>query len=89
MPTTPKAILIDIIPPHITPEESLARLNELESLLVTYGGFVIVRKIQKKQVPLGYIEAKDVGTNLDKAEKSEQMQQKDQEQYLVDNSQNN
>lgn len=47
----PKAILVDIIPPNTTPEESLARLNELESLLVTYGGFVIVRKTQKKQVP--------------------------------------
>ncbi len=32
-------------------EESLARLNELESLLITYGGFVIVRKIQRKQTP--------------------------------------
>ncbi|MBU0706147.1 GTPase HflX [Patescibacteria group bacterium] len=47
----PRAILVDIIGPDVTPEESLARLNELESLLVTYGGFVIVRKIQKKQVP--------------------------------------
>lgn len=47
----PKVILVDIIPPKMTPEESLARLNELENLLVTYGGFVIVRKIQKKQVP--------------------------------------
>lgn len=47
----PKAILVDIITPETTPEESLARLNELESLLVTYGGFVIVRKIQRKQMP--------------------------------------
>lgn len=47
----PKAILVDIITPDTTPEESLARLNELESLLVTYGGFVIVRKIQRKQQP--------------------------------------
>lgn len=51
MSKLPKAILVDIIPPNTTPEDSLARLNELESLLVTYGGFVIVRKIQKKQVP--------------------------------------
>ena len=51
MPKLPRAILVDIIPPNMTPEDSLARLNELESLLVTYGGFVIVRKIQKKQVP--------------------------------------
>lgn len=47
----PKVILVDIIPPDMSPEESLARLNELENLLVTYGGFVIVRKIQKKLVP--------------------------------------
>ena len=51
MSKLPKAILVDILPPNTTPEESLARLNELESLLVTYGGFVIVRKTQKKQVP--------------------------------------
>lgn len=51
MSKLPKAILVDIIPPNMTPEDSLARLNELENLLVTYGGFVIVRKIQKKQVP--------------------------------------
>lgn len=51
MVNLPKAILVDIIPPGTTPEDSLARLNELESLLVTYGGFVIVRKIQKKLVP--------------------------------------
>jgi len=47
----PKVILVDIIPPETTPEESLARLNELENLLVTYGGFVIIRKIQKRQLP--------------------------------------
>lgn len=29
----------------------MARLNELENLLVTFGGFVIIRKIQKKQMP--------------------------------------
>lgn len=46
-----KAILVDIIDPRTTPEESLARLNELERLTLTYGGFVIVRKIQKRQQP--------------------------------------
>lgn len=51
MTSSPKVILVDIIPPDMSQEESLARLNELESLLVTYGGFVIIRKIQKKQVP--------------------------------------
>jgi GTP-binding protein HflX len=47
----PKVILVDIIAPDTTPDESLARLNELENLLVTFGGFVIIRKIQKRQLP--------------------------------------
>lgn len=47
----PKVILVDIIDPGTTPEDSLARLNELENLLVTFGGFVIIRKIQKRQLP--------------------------------------
>lgn len=47
----PKVILIDIIPPQTSVEESLARLNELERLLTTYGGFVIIRKIQRRQIP--------------------------------------
>ncbi len=47
----PKVILIDIIEPRTSPEDSLARLNELERLLSTYGGFVVVRKIQRKQMP--------------------------------------
>jgi len=47
----PKVILIDIIPPNVSPAESLARLNELERLVDTYGGFVVVRKVQRKQVP--------------------------------------
>ena len=47
----PKVILVDIIEKNTSPEESLARLNELERLLATYGGFVVVRKIQRKQMP--------------------------------------
>jgi len=47
----PKVILVDIISPQTSPSDSLARLNELERLLSTYGGFVVVRKIQKKQIP--------------------------------------
>jgi len=47
----PKVILIDIIPPNVSPAESLARLNELERLVDTYGGFVVVRKVQRKQQP--------------------------------------
>jgi GTP-binding protein HflX len=47
----PKVILVDIIHPRTSGEESLARLNELERLLATYGGFVIIRKIQRRQMP--------------------------------------
>lgn len=47
----PKVILVDIIPPQTSPEDSLARLNELERLLSTYGGFVVVRKIQRRHIP--------------------------------------
>ncbi len=47
----PKVILIDIIPPKTTLEDSMARLTELERLLSTYGGFVVVRKVQRKQMP--------------------------------------
>lgn len=47
----PKVILVDIIEPHISPNDSLARLNELERLVTTYGGFVVIRKIQKRQIP--------------------------------------
>lgn len=46
-----RAILVDIIDPKTSDSESLDRLNELESLLSTYGGFVIIRTIQKKQTP--------------------------------------
>ena len=47
----PKVILIDIISPQSSAEESLARLNELERLISTYGGFVVIRKIQRRQIP--------------------------------------
>jgi len=47
----PKVILVDIIAPDTTPEDSLARLTELDRLVSTYGGFVIIRQIQKRQLP--------------------------------------
>ncbi len=47
----PKVILVDIIAPDTTPEDSLARLTELDRLVSTYGGFVIIRKIQRRQLP--------------------------------------
>ena len=46
-----KAILIDCIPPSVTPKEADYRLSEAESLVKTYGGVVLVKKIQKKLIP--------------------------------------
>ena len=45
---TQKTILIDVIPPDVSKEESMQRLSELESLVKTYGGIVVVKVIQKK-----------------------------------------
>ncbi len=46
-----KAILIDAIPPSMTKQEADYRLNEAENLIKTFGGIVLVKKIQKKMVP--------------------------------------
>jgi len=46
-----KAILIDIVPPGTSPEESANRLAEAENLVKTYGGIILVKKIQKKSIP--------------------------------------
>ena len=46
-----KAILIDCIPPQLTKEEAEYRLLEAESLIKTYGGLVVIKKIQKRQTP--------------------------------------
>jgi len=47
-----KAILIDCIPLHMPRKEADDRLEEAESLLKTYGGVVLVKKIQKKLNPI-------------------------------------
>lgn len=49
--TQKKAILIDVIDPQTSKEDAKKRLDELESLVNTYGGVVIVKSIQKKGVP--------------------------------------
>jgi GTPase len=46
-----KAILIDCVPPPLTPDEANFRLTEAENLIKTFGGVVLVKKIQKKIVP--------------------------------------
>ena len=46
-----KAILVDVIPPNLSKEEGLQRLDELESLVKTFGGIAVVKVIQKKSIP--------------------------------------
>lgn len=44
-------ILVDVIPPDMSKEISELRLNELESLVKTYGGIAVSKVIQKKGLP--------------------------------------
>lgn len=46
-----RAVLIDVVEPGTTPEESELRLNELDSLVKTFGGVSIVRSMQKRAKP--------------------------------------
>ena len=46
-----KVILIDIIDPKTDRKEAEKRMIESENLVDTYWGFVILKKIQKKQIP--------------------------------------
>lgn len=46
-----KTIIIDIAPPGLSPEELDHRMNELESLVSTYGWVTIVKRVQKKVTP--------------------------------------
>lgn len=47
----PKAILVDVIPLEISKVEAYKRLEELESLVKTYGGIVVIKTIQKRGIP--------------------------------------
>ncbi len=47
----PKVILVDIIESRTSKKEALKSMNELENLVDTYGGFVVIKRVQKKQVP--------------------------------------
>ncbi|HMS90658.1 MAG TPA: GTPase HflX, partial [Candidatus Absconditabacterales bacterium] len=46
-----RVFLVDIVNKDITPELLEDRMNELESLLTTYGGLVVLKKFQKKDQP--------------------------------------
>jgi len=60
----PKAILIDVIDPQTPEEKARNRLKELENLINTYGGIVVVKTIQKKGIP-------DYGTYIGKGKVNE------------------
>lgn len=46
-----KFILVSLVPPHTTEKEALEDLDELKSLVTTYGGATVVKVIQKKDNP--------------------------------------
>jgi GTPase len=46
-----RALLIDIIDPSCSKEESELRLFELESLVKTYGGISVLKMVQRRSVP--------------------------------------
>ncbi len=48
---TPRAILIDVIPPDMDKATAERRLTELDALTKTYGGIVVVKLLQKRAVP--------------------------------------
>lgn len=50
-PPVLKAILVDVIHPRMLPEHAIERLSELEELVRTYGGIVIVKSYQRRFVP--------------------------------------
>lgn len=46
-----KTIIVDIAPPNLSVEELSHRMDELESLVSTYGGVTIVKRVQKRFTP--------------------------------------
>lgn len=51
IPLKPRAILIDVIPDTMVARTAGRRMLELESLVDTYGGIIVVKQIQKRGVP--------------------------------------
>jgi 50S ribosomal subunit-associated GTPase HflX len=46
-----KTIILDVAPSNLPQQELHARMNELTSLVSTYGGIVIVQELQKRFTP--------------------------------------
>lgn len=50
MSTLP-VVIVDIVPKTISTNEAFERLQELENLVQTYGGMVVVKKVQRRGMP--------------------------------------
>lgn len=46
-----KTIIVDVAPPNLSSEEMEHRMNELVSLVSTFGGVTIVKRVQKRFTP--------------------------------------
>lgn len=44
-------IIVDVVPKEISQIEAFARLEELENLVTTFGGLVVVKKVQRRGIP--------------------------------------
>jgi len=44
-------VIVDVVPPEVSQEEAFVRLEELESLVNTFGGLVVVKKVQRRGIP--------------------------------------
>lgn len=47
----PRAVIVDVVSLETSKEEEYKRLDELESLVKTFGGIVVVKIIQKRGIP--------------------------------------
>lgn len=44
-------VLVDVVPKEISQKEAFERLEELENLVNTFGGLVVVKKVQRRGIP--------------------------------------
>ncbi len=44
-------IIVDVVPKDVSTDIALERLNELENLVTTFGGLVVVKKVQRRGMP--------------------------------------
>ena len=73
---TLNTILVDVVPPETSKQESVQRLDELESLVKTFGGVAVVKVIQKRGMPdyKTYIGSGKIKEVLDENKKNEKQE---------------